>query len=231
MTVQWGHLPGESDHNPVQKWINWSKAHQEIIAVAFILIILVAVGVPYYLHHQDQTEKDAAGVLNLGQYYLHSQVDPKNGPFKSEVEKEQQALQTFQRITTDYSGTHTAKLARYYAAKSQYLLGQYAQAYGNFDAASQDLKSSPLGDEAYLGKILCLEGQSQWGPASTLAESFLKTEPESFLVPQIRMNLSEIYLKNQNKDKALEQLKIVAQKFAETDWGKEAARRLDGLKS
>src|ERR1700690_1021037 len=155
-----------------EKWIEWAKAHQEIIAVSGILLLLLAIGIPYYLHSQAKSENDARGVLNLGQYYLHSQVDPKNGPFKSNLEKSQQALQAFQRITTDSPGTKTATLARYYVAKSQFDLGQYTQAYTSFDPASQELKGTPLGDEAYLGKILSLEAQNQWAPATTLAESF-----------------------------------------------------------
>ena len=112
-----GLKPLVHEKSETQKWLDWAKAHQELVAVAGIVLLLVGIGVPYILHSREQSEKDAQGVLNLGQYYLHSPVDPKSGPFKSEVEKYQQSLNTFQRILTDYSGTQTAKLARYYAAK------------------------------------------------------------------------------------------------------------------
>ena len=231
MSVHLGHKPGLMEKNWLQKALDWAKARQEMVAVSVIVLLLLAVGIPYIQHNREQSEKDASGVLNLGQYYLHSPVDPKNGPFKTEMEKEQQALQTFQRVMTDYSGTKTAKLARYYVAKSQYLMGQYTQAYSSFDAASQALKDTPLGDQAFLGKILSLEAQNQLGPATTLAETFLKEHSDSFMAPEIRLNLSDLYLKAQNKDKAVEQLKWVAQNFADSDWGKEATRRLESLKS
>lgn len=230
MATHWGKLNQPiREKTAGEEFLAWAKSHQEIIAVAGILLLLLSVGVPYYLNNQQQSEKDAQGVLSLGQYYLHSTVDPKNGPFKTDVDKFQQSLQTFQRITTDYSGTKTAKLARFYTAKCQYFLGQYTQAYASFEAASRELKNLPLGDEAWLGEILCLEAQNEWPQAANLSEAFLKDHSDSFIAGEMRLELSDIYLKQNNKEKALEQLKMVAQ--ADNDWGKEAARRLKELQS
>jgi TolA-binding protein len=233
MGVNWGGLqPKDSSENkPMQKALVWAKTHQEIIAASGIFILLLGIGIPYYFHSKAQSEKEAMSVLNLGQWYLHSPIDPKNGPFKSPTERDQQAIQTFQRITNDYKGTHAAKIARFYTAKCQFSLRQYPQAYASFDESSLELKDVPIGAEAYLGKILCLEAQSQWTQAATLLDTFLKSFPDSFLVPEIRLNLSEVYLKTQNKDKAVEQLKLVVQKYADSNWGREAQRRLEKLKT
>lgn len=226
-----GSRPVLHEKSPVEKWLEWAKAHQEFIAVTGIVVLLLAIGIPYVIHSRAQSEKDAQGVLSLGQYYLHSPVDPKNGPFKSNVERLQQSLQTFQRILTDYSGTQTAKLARYYVAKCEYSLGQYTQAYSNFDTSTQELKGIPLGQEAYLGKILCLEAQNEYPQAATWAETFLKEYPNSFLAGEVRLDLSDVYLKTNNKTGAVEQLKILVQSDADDDWGREAERRLKEMQS
>ncbi len=227
-------VPGVShntDQNQFKKVLAWAKAHQEIVFVGVIILLLVAFGIPYYLHSLEQSEKDAQNTLNLAQYYLQASVDPKNGPFKTEAEKYQQALQAFHRITTDYAGTKTAKVGRFFEAKCQYFLGQYPQAYAGFDVASQSLKDSPLGSEAALGKILCLEAQNQWPQVINMLELFLKEQPQGFMTPEIQLRLSEAYLKNQNKDKAVEELKLTAKQYADTNWGKEAAQRLSELNS
>jgi TolA-binding protein len=230
MATQWGILnPSLSEKTNIQKWLIWAKAHQEMIAVAGITAILLAIVIPYYFHSKMQNEKEADGVLNLGQFYFHSQIDPKNGPFKNGVEKDQQALQTFQRIITDYAGTPSAKIARYYAAKCQYSLGQMTQAYANFDVATQELKGNPLGDEAFLGKMLCLEAQNQMTQAANLANSFLKDHPDSFLIPEIRLNLADIFLKINEKNSSIEQLKLISKTYPDSNWGKEAERRIKGL--
>lgn len=228
MTVQWGKAM-HVEKTFSQKATEWAKAHQEILALSVIALVLLGGGIPYYLHSQAKSDSEAKGVLNLGQYYLHSQVDPKNGPFKSEAEKYQQALQTFQRITTDYPGTGTAKLARYYVAKCQFEMKQFTQAYASFDAASQELKGTPLGDEAYLGKIFSLQSQGQWDPAITLAETYLKANSGSFIAPEVRLTLADLYLKTQSKEKALEQLRITQKDFSDSSWGREATRRLKNL--
>ena len=233
MGVNWGDLQPKaaSEKITVQKALAWAKTHQEVIAASAIFILLLGIGIPYYFHSKAQSEKEAMGVLNLGQWYLHSPIDPKNGPFKTPTERDQQALQTFQRITNDFKGTHAAKIARFYTAKCQYSLRLYPQSYVSFDEASLELKDVPMGAEAYLGKVFCLEAQNQWPQAATLLEAFLKDHPDSFLAPEIQLNLSDVYLKNQNKEKALEQLTQVAQKYTDSNWGREAKRRLDKLKS
>ncbi len=219
------------EKSKTEKWLDWAKAHQEFIMVTGIVLLLLAIGIPYVLHSREQSEKDAQGVLSLGQYYFHSPVDPKNGPFKTDVERLQQTLQTFQRILTDYSSTQAAKLARYYVAKCQYSLGQYTQAYANFDLCTQELRDVPLGEEAYLGKILCLEAQNEFPQAATWAETFLKEHPDSFLTAEIRLDLSDIYLKSNDKARAMDQLKTLAKTDADDDWGKEAERRLKEMQS
>ncbi len=225
------HMNLEPGEKKASKWLLWAKSHQEIIFVIGIVVVLIGVGVPYYLHSMEQSEKDAMSALNLGQYYLHAGVDAKNGPFKSETEKDQQALSTFQRITTDFAGTKTAKLARFYVAKCQFQMGQFGPAYTNFDTCTQDLKGTPLGDESYLGKILCLEGQNQLPQAVQLYEAYLTQNNGSFLIPEMRNRLAKAYLATQNKAKAIEQYKLVVSGYADTEWGKEAARQLGLLNS
>jgi TolA-binding protein len=233
MVVNWGGLQSKTatENKPMQKALTWAKTHQEIIAATGIFILLLGIGIPYYFHSKAQSEKEAMGVLNLGQWYLHSPIDPKNGPFKTAQERDQQALQTFQRITNDYKGTYASKIARFYMAKCQFSLRLYPQAYVSFDESSLELKDAPMSAEAYLGKVLCMEVQSQWPQAATLLEAYLKENPDSFLAPEIRLNLSDVYLKNQNKDKALEQLKLVASKYSDSNWGREAQRRLEKIKT
>jgi TolA-binding protein len=232
MPVQWGSAQAmQQPKSQAQKGLDWAKTHQEALAVIGIICILLLIGIPYYFHSQEQSEKDAQSALGVGQYYLQAPVDPVRGPFKSEIDRLQEALKTFQRITTDYAGTPAAKVARYYAAKCQFSSGQYAQAYVNFDEASRQLKRTPLADEAALGKVLCLEAQGQWIQAISGYETFLSENPDSFLAPEIRLNLAVAYLKSQNNAKAFEQLKWTAEKYPETTWGKEAAWRLARLQS
>ncbi|HVZ80933.1 MAG TPA: tetratricopeptide repeat protein [bacterium] len=224
-------IPGLHSKNSLEKSIDWAKAHQQWVAVAGFAVLLIAFGVPYYLSSRAQDEKKAQDELSLGQYYLQSRIDPQNGPFKSAVERDQHALQAFQEILDKYSGTPASKLAKFYTAKCQFNLGQYQQAYGSFETAAEALKDTPLGDESFFGKVLCLAAQNQVPQAITLSETFLKSYPDSFIGPQVRLNLSDLYLKNKEQAKALEQLNWVAQKAQDSNWGKEAQRRLKALKS
>jgi predicted negative regulator of RcsB-dependent stress response len=229
MTTPFGHVEPVGQ-NPIQKYLDWAKKHQEAVFVAIILVILIGVGLPYYQHSREKADLDAQNVLGLGQYYQHSPVDPKNGPFKTEAEREQMALQTFQRIVNDYGGTPTAKIARFYVAKDQLAMRQFAQAYSNFEVASNELKGTPLGDEALFGRILAIESQGQFLQAVTLAESFMKDHSTSFIAPEVGLTLADLYAKTQNVAKAKDLLQSLAKTYADSNWGKTAEHRLAGLK-
>jgi len=229
MTTPFGHHQPHTQTNLLQKSLDWAKKHQEIVFVGGILIFLIGVGIPYYQHNQQKADKDAQGVMGLAQYYQHSPINAKTGPFKSEEERTQMALQTFQRILNDFAGTPTSKLARFYVAKNQLELRQFTQAYSNFDKAGNDLKGTPLADEAQLGKLLCLEGQGQMLQSIALAESFMKDHSDSFIAPEVGLNLADLYVKNQNTAKAAELLKTLSKTYADSNWGKQAERRLQGV--
>jgi len=222
--------PTTTDKRTFEDLLRWARAHQEAVAVAGVLLLLTLLGVPYYLYSRDKNEKDSLNVLNLAQFYFHAEVNPERG-FKTNTEKFQQALVAFQRVTTDYRGTHSARIAQFYVGKCQFYLGQYSTAYSSFDQASRDLKGTALSEEAAYGRVLCLEAQKQYPQALTIGETFLAENPDSFLVPEVQVTLAEIHLKNKDKNKAEEFLQKTATTYPDTTWGKEAARRLKDLKS
>ncbi|HEV2354105.1 MAG TPA: hypothetical protein VGR89_07675, partial [Puia sp.] len=60
MATHWGGFkPIRQEKSEVEKWQDWAKAHQEFIAVAGIVLLLVGIGIPYFLHSREQSEKDA----------------------------------------------------------------------------------------------------------------------------------------------------------------------------
>ncbi len=229
MTTPFGHHTHQPQRHLFQRSLDWAKKHQEIVFVGGILIFLIGFGIPYYQHNQQKADQDAQGVMGLAQYYQHSPINAKTGPFKTEEERTQMALQTFQRILNDFSGTPTSKIARFYVAKNQLDLRQFTQSYPNFERAGSELKGTPLADEAQLGKILCLEGQNQMLQAIAQAEAFMRDHADSFIAPEVGLNLADLYVKNQNTVKAAEFLKSLSKTYADSNWGKQAERRLQAL--
>lgn len=218
----------ENRKDPIEQAKDWAKSHQEILAVSVLVLLLLVFGVPYYLKSQRQTEKDASNMLSMAEYYLNSQVDPKNGPFKTNQEKYQQSLETFQRILNNYSGTPSARIAQFYVGKCQYLMGQYPQAYASFDAAMGELKKTPLADAAALGKAHCMAAQEKYPEAMALFENFMAAYPDSHLLPEAKLAYSDALLKAGNPGKAKEVLQALS-RDSKTAEGKEAARRLQAL--
>ncbi len=216
----------EPPKTPFENALAWMKSRQELLAVGVLVLLLLFFGIPYYMKSQKQAGQDASNQLSMAVYYVSVPVDAERGPFKTEAEKYQQTLQSFQRILNNYGGTPAAKVAQYYVGKCQYMLAQYPQAYASFDAALLPLKGSPLGDAAVLGKVYCMAVQDKTTEANAMFEAFLKEFPKSYLAPEARLAYASSLMKIKNETKAQEQLKLLAKDSPDTFWGKEAEKRL-----
>lgn len=217
------------DKTPWVKFQEWAKKKQEVLAISVIVVLLLSVGVPYYLKSRQQAEQDAAQKLSIAQYYLSAHVDAKNGPFKSEAEKYQAALQQFQQVSQQGAGTGAAKVALFYVGKCQLIMGQSSQAYVSFDEAAQKLKGTPLGQAAWVGKGTALLLQQKWAEAAKIFETYLTQYPDGYLTTKVRLDLADTYLQSNQKDKAIQILQDVVKKNAGSEDGREAARFLKSI--
>ena len=52
------------DKTPLHKILVWAKGKQEIIAVSFLVVLLVSVGIPYYLKSKAESESTGMQKLN-----------------------------------------------------------------------------------------------------------------------------------------------------------------------
>ena len=214
---------------PWTRFQHWAKSRLEVLAVAVIFILLLAVGIPYYLKSREQAEKDAVQKLSVAQYYLDAQVDAKNGPFKTNAEKYQAALQQFQQVTQMGAGTWSAKVAQFYIGKCQLVLNQFSPAYVSFDESAQRLKGTPLGEASWVGKATALLFQQKYKEAAVVMEQCLVQYPEGYLAPTVRMDLADTYVRAGQKDKAIKLLQQVIKDKTNSDEGREAARVLKNL--
>ncbi|MGK7370658.1 MAG: tetratricopeptide repeat protein [Candidatus Halalkalibacterium sp. M3_1C_030] len=88
--------------------------------VAVILLIVLSFGYYYYSQTQETKAQQLMGMAET--YYL-------NGDYQSALMgSEEQFTVGFEQIINNYSGTDAANLARYYAAVSEYKLGNTEQA-------------------------------------------------------------------------------------------------------
>ena len=93
-----------------------------IIGAAIAVIILMGAGIGYYYYSQSQ-ETQAQQLMGMAEtYYL-------NGNYETALNgSEEEFTVGFEQIINNYSRTDAANLARYYAAVSEYKLGNTEQA-------------------------------------------------------------------------------------------------------
>lgn len=93
-----------------------------IIGAGIAVILVIGLGIGYYYYNQSQ-ERKARQLMGLAEtYYL-------NGDYENALHgSEEDFTVGFEQIINNYSGTKAANLARYYAAVSEYNLGNTEQA-------------------------------------------------------------------------------------------------------
>lgn len=218
----------------VQKQRSWdrlrafARAHQEALAVAVLAVVLLSIGVPYWLRGKAQSAEEAASLLDLGLSYLAQPVDPKQGPLKSHREKWEQALQLFERVRDHYAGAPSADVAIYYAGKCLLLLERPGEALEQFDRAADALEGKALGAQAELGRAFALAAEGKWADAVPEYRSFLARHGEDgFLAAEARLRLAEALEQTGDAAGARRELQVLVEKHPTTWWGMEARRRLE----
>ena len=218
----------QKDKNNFESFKNWAKLHQEFIAILIIVILIIGIGLPYYLNSVATNNKKSMAMLNMGIYYLNAPVGPQSA-FKTEVEKYQECSTFFNKVKNLYPGTQAYNIAYYYLGKCDLFLQNYMLASKYFKLAYKKLKNTPLGQEAFIGVGMCYISQSQWNPAILIFEKYLKIYPNGFLREEARFNLAKIDKLVHNLAMAKIELKKIIHSHPNSDWAKQASFELKTL--
>ena len=107
-------------------------------------------------------------------------------------------------------------------ASIQYQLGNYAKAYGAYVRLQESAKMEANRQKAAVGLMRSSFRARQWADAITDATAVLKATRDESLQREARYVRAKSYLSSSERDKALEELKVLSQQPS-TDEGAEAA--------
>ncbi len=135
---------------------HWTQEHQGKLiaaAVAVLVVAAIALGGWYYVSSQDEKASfDLATAVRTLQTPLRPAGTPEQPgfpSFESSTARATAARKQFQAIVDKYSGTHSAKMARYFVGLTAAQLGDYAAA----ESGLQETANSSDSDLASLGKF------------------------------------------------------------------------------
>ncbi|HLR25463.1 MAG TPA: tetratricopeptide repeat protein [Fodinibius sp.] len=186
---------------------------------ALILVIGGAIG--YYYYSQSQEGKAQLLMADASNYYM-------NGDYEQALTgSEQDFTVGFEQIINNYSGTEAANLAHYYAAVSEYNLGNFQQAASyieGFDVPEGILGVGPISFHALLMTDL-----GNYAEAAKLYVKAAEWDKNDSTTPYNYSKAAQAYFDAGNHSKAQSYAQKVVDNYSGSSQADEAQRLLGRL--
>ena len=178
-----------------------------IVVAAIVVVVLGFFGLKKW--YFEPREKEAAGEMFMAENYFD------NYDYEKALNGDQTTNSLgFIDIMSDYRGTKTANLARYYAGICELRLGQYEEAidhlkkYSGKDAYTKALAVMAIGDaQAELGDN---------DEAIKYYEKAAKIGDNDIVAPTALYKAAILYIANQQGDKAVAALEQIKEKYPQS---------------
>ncbi len=114
------------------------------------------------------------------------------------------------RLANKYPNTSAGGRAVLMAAASLFTDGKYQEALAQFEKFRHEYHDSPLLGEALLGVATCLDAEGKANEAVDAYQDLIRHHPGEWVVPQAKLALAQVYLRQQKPDAAAGLLADVA---------------------
>lgn len=178
-----------------------------IVVATIVVVVLGYFGLKKW--YFEPREKEAAGEMFMAENYFD------NYDYEKALNGDQTTNALgFIDIISDYSGTKTANLARYYAGICELRLGQYEEAIGHLKKYS--------GKDAYTKALAVMaigDAQAELGDndeAIKYYEKAAKIGDNDIVAPTALYKTAILYIANQQGDKAVAALEQIKEKYPQS---------------
>ncbi|HLX68186.1 MAG TPA: tetratricopeptide repeat protein, partial [Verrucomicrobiae bacterium] len=129
-------------------WV-WGDAHKKQLLIALAAVLVVGLGIAFWLTHQSQQQINANDALSklAVQAILPSASAPSAGALL--------------KVAADFPGTDAAQRAILLGASELFAQGKYDEALGQFQRFLQEHGDSPFAGQAALGVAASMEAQGR----------------------------------------------------------------------
>lgn len=190
-----------------------------VIATAIAVVLIIGLSVGYYFYSSSQEDQARQLMGYAEQYYLNGNYE--NALYGSEED----FTVGFKQIINNYSGTDTGNLARYYAAVSEYNLGNTEQALAYMEEYEVPEGILGVGAISFKGVLL-----TELGRHSEAAEAYMEAanwDENTSTTPYNLLQAAYAYSDAGNEQQAIEQAEKIVSEYPDSPQTVDA-RRLAG---
>jgi TolA-binding protein len=195
-----------------KKYINYALTGLVVLAVAVVIFV-----------NNRRSNNEKAGT-ELSRVLTLMDVAPADpATLKAAIDgRPEQAIMGLKAIVDNYGGTDAGELARFYLAAAYYRLGDWQNAYENYDDFSGGGRELEAGAKA--GAAASLEALKRYDEAAGLYESAKKLDPEGADAPERISSAARCYGIAGKKEDAVRLLKQLKEDYPKSASAREADR-------
>lgn len=192
----------DSENNSLELWVKvwaWLETNWRRLALGAAGVAAVALVVSYVIYHRNATAELASERL--------SALRPTPGP---DGTVKPVPAEAYLKVAAEYPGTEAAGRATFLAAGAIFDVGNYTNAFAQFEKVQRDFPSSPLRAEALFGQAASLEAMGRTAEAATAFQALLTRHASSPVVPRAKLALARLQVTQKQPESALRLLEEVS---------------------
>jgi predicted negative regulator of RcsB-dependent stress response len=158
----------------------WGDKNRKQLLWGLVAVIIVGLGVAFWLAHSSQEQNDANDALSKLMNHAASPTAPEASP------------EALLKLSSDYPGTDAGQRALLIAAGDFFADGKYDQAQAQFQKFQQQYSGSPLVPQAALGVAACYDAQGKTNDAVSAYQGVADRYPNDNVSSQAKLDLARL---------------------------------------
>ncbi|MGH9340174.1 MAG: tetratricopeptide repeat protein [Acidobacteriota bacterium] len=243
-------------HSTLSHLWDWSARNSKLLVAGLVLIMLSIIGAYFWQGYQRGHDEELQAQFAQALKIYSTPVVPNSTEeanteattdsasdaaqeaaveaepelqFKTAQERDQKALEAFQNLAEQYSGTRIEELSLYYVGLTQQRLGQPEEADTTIAALIDEAASTEIKNLArkFQAQLALLENNHQ--KAIELYRQILEDAPSEFPRQTILMQLAQSYEATGQPQEAVKYYKQLTTDYPSSEYSRQAQTRLDLL--
>jgi len=198
------------------------EVNKKYISYGLTGLLIVAVAVFMFINNRRaNNEKATAEFGKVFKLFDAAVSDPKQYALAINGQPER-GIMGLKAIAENYGGTESGELARFYLANAYFNLGQYDEAFKQYDKFSGGDKA--LRASALAGVGACYETKKEYGKAGSNFENAASLTSNPGNAPEYLNEAAKCYGMAGEKEKAIALLKRIKKEYPTSTFAREADR-------
>jgi tetratricopeptide (TPR) repeat protein len=193
----------------LQKTTDFIKANKKQIMMYGGIVLLVMIGLSFYLKYRQGKEKDLSMQLNLF-FREYLMLDQKEEKSFTEEQRQQALYTSIHDMYLNNKSYKNGKRALFFTAELDFRAGKLAEAYDKFTTVYRN-KRHLLAPQALMYAALCKEEEGDFKEAINLLELYESRYLMHYSYGEAMLSLARNYLLTQDIDKAAQLYKKLSE--------------------